>query len=312
MPLNLFYKLIPYVNYADLLYLQGWGEPLLNKDIFEMIQICKDKGKRVGFTTNGMLLTEDTLHKLVDLELDILGISLAGTKAETHNKIRKGTDLKKIVSNLELLRDIKDKKNALLPALHLSYTMLKSNFHELEDIVPIAKRLKAEQIIANNLTLLVKKELFSEALFNQMENISYYYSMLEKIKKHATNENLIFAYNKPVLNESIKQCSENICYSCIISVEGEVSPCVFTSPTLCISNESDKNKKYFKFYKNQTFPMLKMSFGNISFESLTQIWNKEEYYNFRNFFNLETKTNNDTVLSKMPDCCKTCYKRLGV
>jgi len=311
MSLDLFYKLIPYVNYTDLVYLQGWGEPLLNKDIFEMIRICKNKGERVGFTTNGMLLTEDTMHKLVDLELDILCISLAGTTAATHNKIRKGTDFEKIVSNLELLCEIKDKNNALLPALHLAYIMLKSNFHELRDVVPLAKRLKAKQIIANNLTLLVKKELFSEALFNNTKKTNYYI-MLEKIKKHAKNENLIFAYNKPDLKDLPQQCNENICHSCVISVEGEVSPCVFTNPTLCISDESDNNKKYVKIFKNQTVPLLKMSFGNISFESLTQIWNKKEYYNFRNFFSFETKIKTDPVLSEMPDCCMTCYKRLGL
>lgn len=110
MPLDLFHNLIPYLKYTNMVYLQGWGEPLLNNDIFEMIRVCKDRGKLTGFTTNGMLLTEDTIRKLVDLELDIIGISLAGTTAPTHNKIRKGTDFKTIISSLELLSRIKAKK----------------------------------------------------------------------------------------------------------------------------------------------------------------------------------------------------------
>jgi len=40
-----------------------------------------------------MLLKEDTIQTLIELNLDIIGISLAGTNAKTHNRIRKGTDL---------------------------------------------------------------------------------------------------------------------------------------------------------------------------------------------------------------------------
>jgi len=50
---------------------------------------------------------EDTIQKLVDSELDIIGISLAGTTAPNHNQIHKGTDFNKLVSNLELLCKIK-------------------------------------------------------------------------------------------------------------------------------------------------------------------------------------------------------------
>ena len=110
MPIELLHKLIPFLRHTDLVYLQGWGEPLLNEDLFEMVRICKCRGKQVGFTTNGMLLTEDTIRTLVDLQLDIVGISLAGTTATTHNRIRRGTDFERIISHLELLRKVKAEK----------------------------------------------------------------------------------------------------------------------------------------------------------------------------------------------------------
>ena len=65
MTLALFRELIPFMRDTKLIYLQGWGEPLLNPELFEMIRMCKDNGKRVGFTTNGMLLTEETIHNTV-------------------------------------------------------------------------------------------------------------------------------------------------------------------------------------------------------------------------------------------------------
>ncbi len=121
MPLELFRKLIPFITQTKLIYLQGWGEPLLNRNIFEMIRICKDNAKHVGFTTNGMLLNEKTIRKLIDSKVDILGVSLAGTKATSHNKFRQGNDFDEIISNLNLLCRLKSEKNSQLPALHLAY-----------------------------------------------------------------------------------------------------------------------------------------------------------------------------------------------
>ena len=40
--------------------LQGWGEPLLHRRLFDMIERAKSAGCKVGFTTNGTRLTPQT------------------------------------------------------------------------------------------------------------------------------------------------------------------------------------------------------------------------------------------------------------
>ncbi len=311
MSIDLFHKLLPFLKYTDMVYLQGWGEPLLNNDIFEMIRICKDQGKCVGFTTNGVLLNEDTIRKLVDLELDIIGISLAGTTATTHNQIRKGTDFNKLVSNLELLCKIKTERKTHVPAVHLAYLMLRSNFHELKKILPLAKRVGAKQIVASNMTLIIDPKLYAEAIFNDTEQIDYYKSTLEEIKDKAASENIIFDYHGPGLDDASLRCRENILHACVINVEGEVVPCVLIDPVLCENCEpGDRNPPCYIF-KGQSFPIRGISFGNIRNESLTHIWNKKEYSEFREFFNPDITRSPEQILSETPQCCITCYKRLG-
>ena len=302
MPIELFYELIPFLGYTDLVYLQGWGEPLLNNDFFEMVRICKDQGKCVGFTTNGMLLTEDTIRMLVDLQLDIICISLAGTTARTHNRIRKGTDFNKIISNLERLCKIEGEKKTEAPAVHLAYLMLKSNFHELKEIIPLAKRIGAKQIVASNLTLLVDPELSPEAIFNDTVGTDYYRNTLDEIRDRAARENIIFDYHGPGLDDVSVRCRENVHRACVINVEGEVVPCVFTNPVL---------SSYYTF-KDQSLPLRGMSFGNIRSESLTRIWNKKEYARFRALFDPETAINSEQIRSEIPQCCLKCYKRQDV
>ena len=307
MPLDLFYEFTPFLKYTDLVYLQGWGEPLLNKDFFEMVRICKQRGKRVGFTTNGMLLSENTLRRLVDLGLDILGISLAGTSAAAHDEIRKGTCLNEIVSHLNRLREIKREKKTQVPAVHLAYLMLTSNFHELRHVVAFAKSVGAKQIVASNLTLIIDPRLSSEAIFNDTGRMDHYRVALEEIKDSAAREDIVFDYHGPGLDENCTRCRENVRHACVINVQGDVGPCVLTNAVLCENRKRpDGNSTYYSF-KNRRLPIRAMSFGNIGNENLTRIWHKEQYIRFRKLFSPQVSKK----LAEMPECCVNCYKRLG-
>lgn len=306
MPLALFKRLLPYLGYTDLVYLQGWGEPLLNKDIFNMIRACKAKGKRVGFTTNGMLLSDENIRRIVDLDVDILCISLAGTRPATHNRIRTGTDFEKIISNLDRLREIRAQKNALRPSLHFAYIMMNGNFHELPKVVELAEKLAVKEVVASNLTLITKEALQPEALFNHPEKRQYFINTLEEIVKDAQQSNLSFTYSSPVLEKELKYCSENIYYSCVVSANGDVSPCVFTLPTLSRANGTPMTC----IFRNRQLRFYPLSFGNIGTETLTRIWNKKAYLEFKRFFDPErNKPVPDTI--PKPRNCLNCYKGLN-
>lgn len=308
MPFELFKRLLPYIGYTNLVYLQGWGEPLLNPDLFNMIRACKAKGKCVGFTTNGMLLTDETIHKLIDLETDIISVSLAGITPATHNRIRKGTDLNKIIDNLHKLRQIRVEKGSLRPAVHLAYIILASNLNELRNVVGLAKKLGTEQVVCSNLSLIIDEALLTEAVFIRDETGQDLASILGAIAEEARKENILFAYNQTAPQDQPAYCSENIRSSCVISVAGEVCPCVFSSPTLLIPDTQNGCKPLPHIYRNSFVPCYPLSFGNIGEESLTRIWNKKEYERFRSFHDQDiTKTDIDSL--PVPMSCMSCYKR---
>jgi len=297
MTLELFNQLTPFLRHVDLVYLQGWGEPLLNTDFFEMVRICRNLGRRVGFTTNGVLLSEETMQMFVELQVDIVAVSLAGTTAGTHNQIRKGTDFDQVISNLERLRQIKDDRNSPFPAVHIAYLMLKSNFDELKKVLPLARRVAASQIVASNLTLIIDSKFSEEAIFCQIDRTDDYRNMLEEIKDRANLEGIIFDFHGPGLEATPSVCRENVRRACVINVDGEVVPCVLTNPIL----SSDY------IFEGRSVPITAFSFGNIQDESLTRIWNNKEYADFRNLFDIKL----GGMQSDMPQCCVACYKRLG-
>ena len=308
MPFSLFKQLLPYIGYTNLVYLQGWGEPLLNPDLFAMIGACKAKGKRIGFTTNGMLLSEETIRRLVDLETDIISVSLAGISPATHNRIRRGTDLAKIIENLDRLQQIRAEKGSLHPAVHLAYIMLASNIDELRNVVELAKRSGAEQIVCSNLSLIIDKALLTEALFIREEKGQNLTGTLDAIAGKARKENILFACNQTAPQEQSVYCSENISSSCVVSVTGEVGPCVFTSPTLSQADAGESRKPLIHIYQNSPALCYPLSFGNIGKESLTRIWNKKEYEQFRSFHDPDTPKAGIKALP-VPQSCASCYMK---
>jgi MoaA/NifB/PqqE/SkfB family radical SAM enzyme len=312
MSLDTFRNIIPYFKNTGLIYLQGWGEPLLNENIFQMIHLCKIKGKQVGFTTNGMSLDEKAINALVKLKLDIISTSLAGTTSDTHDRLRKGTTFEKIISNLLLLRQIKEKHGSVLPRLHIAYIMLRSNFDEIKNLVSLAKKLDAKQIVASNLTFIVQKNLYEEPLFNNINNCGYYNSILKQHKENALKKGIIFDYREPVLHNSFQQCGENVNYSSVIDVKGNVSPCVFTMPSLRKSMKPYNKKNPLHYFKGKIYPISEINFGNIKNEGLIEIWKRKRYADFRDFANRSSKSINNSSCSDSVDCCTKCYKSLSV
>ncbi len=63
------------------------GEPLLRKDLFELIAHAKEKGLRAVISTNGTLITKEKAIELKKFGLSYVGISMDGLK-EVHDKFR--------------------------------------------------------------------------------------------------------------------------------------------------------------------------------------------------------------------------------
>jgi len=323
MSLETFTRIATSFKMAGLIFLQGWGEPLLNKRIFEMIEIAKKSGCKVGLTTNGMLLEPETMDHLIDLRLDILGISLAGTKPETHNRLREGTDFERITQSLIELKEKKAGKNASSPEVHLAYIMLKSNFEDLGEIINYAKRVGSKDIVCSNLNFFPSPELREEAIFLDEPKKNYYYEILEGLKGSAKENGVNFFFYSPFLTDPMQLCPENILRSCYISHDGLVSSCVFTN--IPISGKEELSG----------LPM-SITYGNINHQSLSEIWDSNAYKNFRHIFEVRQKgikedvdlvidavgfqvsekqkidVRNDNPLGSLPDQCRNCYRMRGV
>ncbi len=72
---------------VPVLILSG-GEPLLRPDIFEIAHRAKEMGFYVGLSSNGTLIDESNIERIVAVGFDYVGVSLDGIQ-ETHDKFRR-------------------------------------------------------------------------------------------------------------------------------------------------------------------------------------------------------------------------------
>ncbi len=132
--------------------LQGLGEPLLAPDLFRMIEYAAGRGVRMGFNTNGTLLTGKRAERLVRAGLDWLHVSLDGATPRTYEDIRAGSDFERVRRHVVGLVDVMRLLRAERPRLSLVFVAMRRNVHELPDVVRLASEWGVGRLFVQNLS----------------------------------------------------------------------------------------------------------------------------------------------------------------
>jgi MoaA/NifB/PqqE/SkfB family radical SAM enzyme len=110
------------------------GEPLLNRNLAEMVALAKEHGiLEVMFNTNGLLLTESKTRELAEAGLDYLIVSIDGATAKTYNAIRRGGDFDTLRRNLEYFVAYRRHNRLKKPLLRLQFVEMEENRHEVAE-----------------------------------------------------------------------------------------------------------------------------------------------------------------------------------
>jgi MoaA/NifB/PqqE/SkfB family radical SAM enzyme len=274
MSLETYRKLLPAFRKTRLVYLQGWGEPFTNPDLFDMMHLAKNAGCRVGTSTNGMLLDSEKIDSLVESDLDIITFSLAGT-GNKNGYFRKGTCLEKVLAGIKRLNDAKLRYGATKPAIHIAYLLLRSARDELTMLPELLKDLSVSQVVISTLDFVPNDELAEEVIPRDAAEYDRTSRLLSFVSERARKYNIGVHYSLVKPNERRPVCTENVLYSIFVSSDGSVSPCVFRN--LPIRSDSLANESDERIYK-------RLEFGNVNHESLARIWNKVAYKSFRKSF----------------------------
>ncbi|MGH8066783.1 MAG: SPASM domain-containing protein [Candidatus Entotheonellia bacterium] len=136
---------------ATRMVLHGIGEPLLNKELPQIIGYLKAEGKYVLFNSNATLLNARWQRSLIDSQLDEYRVSLDATTPESYAEVRGKPMFALILNNLEAFMALKKHLGATRPRVSLWLTGLKETLGELPDFLRIAHRLGIDEVYLQRL-----------------------------------------------------------------------------------------------------------------------------------------------------------------
>ena len=283
-----FRKLLPAFPQTGLVYLQGWGEPFLNPDFFTMAALAKDAGCRVGTTTNGMLLDIPKVEQLVELDLEVVALSLAGTD-EKNDHFRQGTSLDRVLAALKTFQKVKERQGRVKPEIHLAYMLLSSGWPDLESLPLLLEGLGVSQVVISTLDFVSAQGLADEAIrprdpaeYEEME------ARLQAVAAEGEVRGLKIHHHLHHPGRRRRSCPENPGRGLVVAADGGVSPCVFANlppGTTYVAG-------------GRELPYQPLGFGNINALPLEGIWNSKEYTVFRSVL----------TSGKIPVTCRHCLK----
>ena len=285
-----FRTLIPAFRKTSLVYLQGWGEPFTHPRFFEMLEIAKAAGCKVGTTTNGILLNRETIEMIVNQGLDVIGFSLAGVD-EKNDIIRQGTRLKKVLCCIEEIHKAKDRFGSNKPEIHIAYMLLRSGIDDLDKIPKFLGDTGAAQTVVSSLSYVVSPEMEAESILTLgTEEYSDLKNRLIAVKKEASNHGADVHFHMVSPVQKGFSCMENIPRAVVVGSDGNISPCVMQQIPI--------KRQNYHYFRGQKKLQQNISFGNINKNSLNTIWHQNEYQQFvRKFRRGET-----------PAICRNCLK----
>jgi MoaA/NifB/PqqE/SkfB family radical SAM enzyme len=126
--------------------LHGIGEPLLNRELPEIIRYLKSRAVEVIINSNGTLLTPTWQKALIESGLDQYRCSIDGATNETYARIRGANLLPKLKKGLEGLVKTKGSLGTALPQVSIWCVATQENLLELPELLRLAAGLGVKEV----------------------------------------------------------------------------------------------------------------------------------------------------------------------
>ena len=158
--MDVFHSFEPLMDTVEEVTLMGWGEPTIHPYFIEMLDTINKHSARKYFCTNGMNLKK-IKQAIFDYKVDVFAVSLDGATDETNSRIRRGSKIDVIVEDLKDIVKYKKENNLQYPWINFVFCAMKSNIHELPDLVRLAAEIGLDEVKVVYLTV------FEDSLLNE-------------------------------------------------------------------------------------------------------------------------------------------------
>ncbi|HWP67026.1 MAG TPA: radical SAM protein, partial [Candidatus Limnocylindria bacterium] len=147
------------------------GEPFMMRNLDELLDVFGHAGKALEITTNGQILTDRNIQKLVGRPIDLY-VSLDAATPETYARLRNDT-FEKILRNLRRLVEAKGGRGRL-PRVHLVFMPMRCNLGELDAFVRLCAELNVDRMVLRPLN-------YSDSVTLDWERAGYHFQYTKEL-----------------------------------------------------------------------------------------------------------------------------------
>jgi len=278
-------RLVDQFPVLERVVLHGIGEPLLNKQIFEIVAYLKTKGATVLFNSDAISLTQKRAAQLIASGLDEYRVSMDAATRETYARIRGVDQFARVIRNVGYLVSLLQQQGCSRPRVSMWFTTLKTNLDELPAFIRLAAQLGVPEVNAQRLVfygqgLAVQEQSLhrrleerEQGLLGEAETLAQQYGITFKASGATTP---IPSLNGAAPDQRPWAGCQRPWTLSYVTANGNVLPC-------CISPWTTKS------YRN-------LVLGNAFTTEFAHVWNGERYQQFRQDFESEVA----------PDPCRGC------
>jgi wyosine [tRNA(Phe)-imidazoG37] synthetase (radical SAM superfamily) len=222
---------------SDEIIIQGDGEPLLDDRFMEIVQYARNKGLKVIFFTNAILLDEKKAQRIIELEVDEIYCSLPAGTDKTYaaiNTRQSKETFHKITDNLKKFIWLRNKSKKNKPRLQMTHVIHDLNHHELEEMAKLDVHIGADRArfylarLDENIKFLKIKPEHMKVVKNSLKRAAVYLN-----EQHVElQENIWFQlknYNSQTGRWSKDKFLKSGCpvgwFFCLVLAKGELSMC---------------------------------------------------------------------------------------
>ncbi len=208
LPLEHFQKICDSVVSLQMFHyvgLHGWGEPLLNRQLFDMVRYAESVGLATNLTTNGTLLSE-RMADIFDSGLRQIAFGVYDQKL-----------LGDVLPSIGELVDTKRRRTSKTPKTYLDVTICQESLHQIRHFIELAHEIGLDAVIVHRLFSVYQVKPSVEYISSDTEA-----QLFQEIREIAGRSGLE-VYLPPGHGYPCRVVK----YSIFIDVNGVVTPCCF-------------------------------------------------------------------------------------
>ncbi len=141
----------------------NWGEPLLNKDIYDMISYAHERHILTSISSNFHFFDEAAAERMISSGLDYLILSIDGATPKTYKKYRVRGKFKRVVENVRILTETRKRLGKKTPYIFWQFLVFRHNEHEIEAARELALELGVDEFKTEHAYLPVATRAEGEA-----------------------------------------------------------------------------------------------------------------------------------------------------